>query len=344
MKYTNLGASGLIVSRLSFGAMTIGTKGYAPVATVGQQEAGHMIGRALDAGINFFDTSDVYTDGESERWLGQLLGSHLNDVVICTKVAGRSGAAVTQAGLSARHVHEAVDASLARLGRDWIDLYLAHHYDPLTPLEETLQAIDSLVRMGKVRYVGFSNWPAWVAAKAVELQRRNGWSTFVNAQMYYSLMGRDVEQDVVPCLQDYGIGMTAWSPLSSGFLTGRYTREDPTGGGGRLSQVDIAPFDREFGFKVLDTVRTIADSHGVTPAAVALAWILGKPSVTSAILGMSSEKQLQENLTGVDVELTSAEMAALDEVSAVPALYPHWFNKLASREYIIPPEGYVPRS
>lgn len=343
MKYTTLGQSGLIVSKLSFGTMTLGGNGKGPLGKVEAAVAERMVGQAFDAGINFFDTADVYNAGESERVLGKALGSRLNEAVIATKAANRMGQGLHDAGLSSRHVHDAVDASLGRLGRDWIDLYIAHRPDPQTPLEETLYAFEQLVRAGKVRYLGFSNWPAWVAARAVEIQRRNGWSPFVNGQMYYSLLGRDIEQETIPCYQHYGIGLTVWSPLASGFLSGRYTREKPKGDGeGRLAHFNITPFDEETGYAVIDVVIRIAKKHGVPAAAVSLAWTMGRPAVSSVILGITSEKQLQENIAAAALELDAEDLAALEAVSKVQLLFPHWFIKRALGSYGAPPAGFEP--
>lgn len=343
MKYTTLGRSGLIVSKLSFGTMTLGGNGQGPLGKVEAATAERMVGLALDAGINFFDTADVYNAGESERVLGKALGARLKDAIIATKVVNRMGPGLHDAGASARHIHDAVDASLARLGRDWIDLYIAHRPDPRTPLEETLYAFEQVVRAGKVRYLGFSNWPAWVAARAVEIQRRHGWSPFVNGQMYYSLLGRDIEQEAVPCFQEYGIGLTVWSPLASGFLSGRYTRENPKGdGSGRLAHFNITPFEPEKGYAVIDVVIGIALKHGTSAAAVSLAWLMGRPSMASVILGITSEQQLRENMAAADVTLDEADLQALDEVSKPQLLFPHWFIRRALSSYGAPPEGFEP--
>ena len=341
MKYTTLGRSGLIVSKLSFGCMTLGGAGQGPLGKVDNTAAERMVGAALDAGINFFDTADYYHNGESERVLGRLLGTKLKEVVVATKVANPMGPGLNDIGISARHIHDAADASLSRLGRDWIDLYMAHRPDPVTPLEETLYAFEQLVRAGKVRYLGFSNWPAWVAARAVEIQRRNGWSPFVNGQMYYSLLGRDVEQEMVPCFQEYGIGLTVWSPLASGFLSGRYTRENPKGdGSGRLAHFNITPFEPEKGYSVIDVVIRIAQKHGANPAAVSLAWTMGRPTVSSVILGITSEKQLQENMSAAAVALDEQDLQDLDEASKPLLLFPHWFIKRALSGYGAPPKGF----
>jgi aryl-alcohol dehydrogenase-like predicted oxidoreductase len=282
MQYSRLGDTGLIVSRLAFGSMTFGTGTgvFASTYKVDQANADAIVAGALDGGVNFFNTADVYAAGESERMLGRALGSRRKDVVIATKLANRTGTALVDAGLSRRQVFAAAEGSLARLGTDYLDLYLVHKVDPLTPVEETIEALEDLVRQGKVRYIGFSNWPAWLAAKAVGIQRANGWSRFRAAEMYYSLVGRDLEHDILPFCVDAGIGVMVWSPLAGGFLSGKYTREKPKGeSGDRLSGLNFLPYDRERGYAIVDLLRSIAATHGASPAQVALAWLLTRPGV-----------------------------------------------------------------
>ncbi|MGH3934843.1 MAG: aldo/keto reductase [Pseudonocardiaceae bacterium] len=217
-----------------------------------------MVGRALDCGVNFFDTADGYAGGESETLLGHALRSHRDSVVIATKVGFRTGPALTQTGLSRRHISWSVDQSLKRLGTDWIDVYIAHREDPYTPLEETLSAFDAVVRSGKVRYLGFSNWSAWKASAALEIQKANGLAPFTHGQMHYSLLGRDVERDVIPMMRRYGLGLTVWSPLASGFLSGKYTRDTLSDPDNRYAGFDILPFDKEHGFSVPNLTTTSA--------------------------------------------------------------------------------------
>ncbi|MBW7455547.1 aldo/keto reductase, partial [Paenibacillus sepulcri] len=273
MKYVQLGNSGLIVSRLAFGAMTFGTGNIPSVYKVGQDHAQGLIDQALAAGINFFDTADGYADGQSEEMLGRLLGARRKETVIATKAGFRSGPGLVQAGLSRKHLFAACEASLARLNTDYIDLYIVHKTDPFTPLEETLEALNDLVRQGKIRYIGYSNWPAWLAAQAVQMQRERRWATFINGQMYYSLIGRDIEHDTVPFMKSAGVGLTVWSPLASGFLSGKYTRDNLKDPNNRLSSFDFIPLDKEWGFSILDTVGDIARAHDATPAQVSLAWL-----------------------------------------------------------------------
>jgi aryl-alcohol dehydrogenase-like predicted oxidoreductase len=327
MQYTTLGNTGLAVSRLAFGAMTFtaGNRDIASVFKVGAALADQLVGRSIDAGINFFDTADGYAGGESESLLGSALKQHRDRVVITTKVGFRSGAPLTQAGLSRRHILWSVDQSLKRLGTDWIDVYVAHREDPHTPIEETLVALDETVRSGKVRYLGFSNWSAWKVAAALEIQRARGLAPFTHGQMNYSLLGRDVERDVILMMRRYGLGLTVWSPLASGFLSGKYTRETLSDPGGRYSGFDILPFDKEKAFVLVDQMRAIAGGHGASVAQVALAWLLSKDAVTSIILGASKLGQLEDNLGVLGVKLGAKEIASLDAATVLPPAYPNWF-------------------
>ncbi len=327
MQYTTLGNTGLVVSRLAFGAMTFtaGDRSLGAVYKTDAEAADALVGQALDAGINFFDTADAYASGQSERILGEALKSRRDEVVIATKVGFRSGAPLTQAGLSRRHILWSVDQSLKRLGTDWVDTYIVHKEDPHTPLEETLSALDAVVRSGKVRYIGFSNWSAWKVAAAMEIQKANGLAPFTHGQMHYSLLGRDVERDVIPMMQRYRLGLTVWSPLASGFLSGKYTRENLGDPDNRYSGFDILPFDKEQGFKLVERMRGIADHHGASVAQVAIAWLLAKKAVTSVLLGASKPHQLEDNLGAADLVLTPAEIAALDAETVPAPVYPNWF-------------------
>lgn len=327
MQYAQLGHTGLIVSRLAFGAMTFtdGNKDLGSIYKVGAQLAGELVGRSLDAGINFFDTSDAYAGGESETLLGAALKPHRDRVIIATKVGFRTGSALTQSGLSRRHILWSVDQSLRRLGTDWIDVYIAHREDPFTPLEETLEALDAIVRAGKVRYLGFSNWSAWKAAAALELQARHGLARFTHGQMHYSLLGRDVERDVIPMMHRYGLGLTVWSPLASGFLSGKYTRETLTAAENRYSGFDLLPFDKEQGFQLVERMRVIATAHSASVAQVAIAWLLARESVSSVLVGATKLHQLNDNLAATDVTLSAAEIAELDAATVPAAVYPNWF-------------------
>jgi aryl-alcohol dehydrogenase-like predicted oxidoreductase len=328
MQYARLGDTGLVISRLSFGAMTFG-QGQGPFAEVSKVDAAladRMIGRTLEAGINHFNTADAYTGGQSEQMLGKALGARRKDVVISTKTGFRTAPELLHQGLSRRHILASCDRSLQRLGTDYIDIYLVHRVDLNTPVEETVEALDALVRAGKVRYVGFSNWPAWMAAKAVGIQERRGFARFRAAELYYSLVGRDFEYDLAPFAADAGVGVLVWSPLAGGFLTGKYTREDPKGGGGRLASLDLLPYDREKGHAVVERLREIGAAHGASPAQVALAWLLAKKPVTTVLIGANRMEQLEDNLKAADLHLSGPDLARLDEISAPPAVYPHWFT------------------
>jgi aryl-alcohol dehydrogenase-like predicted oxidoreductase len=334
MKYALLSNTGLIVSRLAFGAMTFtaGNKHIGSIYKVGAALADQLVGRSLDAGINFFDTADVYAGGESESLLGAALKPHRARVVIASKVGFRSGSPLTQSGLSRRHILWSIDQSLKRLGTDWLDVYMVHREDPNTPLEETLEALDAVVRAGKVRYLGYSNWSAWKAAAALEIQKANGLAPFTHGQMHYSLLGRDVERDVIPMMRRYGLGLTVWSPLASGFLSGKYTRETLSDPDNRISGFDLIPFDKDKGFKLVERVRAIAGKHDASVAQVAIAWLLAKNAVTSVLIGATKAQQLDDNLAAVDLKLTDAEIAELDAATPLAPVYPNWFiENLADR-------------
>jgi aryl-alcohol dehydrogenase-like predicted oxidoreductase len=327
MQYARLGNTGLIVSRLAFGTMTFGSDPSMPnVYKVSQENARAMVEKSLEEGVNFFDTADGYASGQSEMMLGELLGARRHEVVLATKVGFRTGDAIMQAGLSRGHILASCDASLKRLKTDYIDLYIVHKEDPFTPLEETLLALNDLVRAGKVRYLGFSNWAAWKAATALQMQQANGWAEFTSGQMYYSLVGRDVEHDVVPFMQSAGLTMNVWSPLAGGFLSGKYTWENLKDEDNRLSGLEFLPIDKESGFKVVERMREIGAAHDGTVAQVALAWLLSKPVVSSIIVGASKLHQLEDNLRAVEMKLSEAEVTELDAMTPPTTLYPHWFN------------------
>lgn len=330
MQYSRLGNTGLIVSKLAFGTMTFGKAGgiFATVAKVDQSGANELVARAIDKGINYFNSADVYTGGDSERILGKALGAKRKEVVIATKVGNRMSSALVDSGLSYRHIVAAADASLERLGTDYIDVYLVHKVDALTPVEETVEALETLVRTGKVRYVGFSNWPAWLAAKAVGIQRARGYSQFRGAEMYYSLVGRDLEHEVVPFCLDAGVGVMVWSPLAGGFLSGKYTREQPKGGSNdRLGGFDFLPYDRDRGFALIEVLKGIGAARGASPAQVAIAWLLTRPAVASVLIGASSLQQLDDNVGATGVQLGAEDLAKLDAATKPAALYPNWFSE-----------------
>lgn len=317
MLYANLGRTGLIVSRLCLGTMTFGAGGgNQAIARTREDDAHRLVHRAVDAGVNFVDTADVYAGGESEEILGRAVKDRRDEVVIATKAGWRTGDPLNRSGLSAAHLHWSIKQSLRRLGTDHVDVYIAHRDDAHTPLEETLQALDTIVRHGHARYLGVSNWPAWKIAAAVELQRANGWAPFTHVQTYYSLLGREPEDAVQPMAAHYGLGLTAWSPLAGGFLSGKYTRENLSDPANRLSGFDMIPFDKEQGFRLVDAMRGIAGAHGASVAQVALAWLLSRPAVSSVLIGASKMGQLEDNLAAADLQLTPEELARLDEMTA----------------------------
>ncbi len=323
MLYSRLGNTGLIVSRLSFGTMTFTLGGGIPaIAKTNRADAAALIGRALDAGINFFDTADIYSESESEQVLGQILAPRRDEVVIATKAGWRAGAPLNRSGLSAAHLNWSIDQSLKRLGTDHVDVYIVHRDDRNTPLEETLRTLDGIVRAGKARYLGFSNWPAWKVAAAVELQRANGWAPFTHGQLMYSLIGRDIESEFFPLAAHYGLGITAWSPLAGGFLSGKYTRDNPGDVDDRLTGYEGIPIDKDKGFVLIDRLRDIAASHGATVAQVALSWLLHREPVSSILLGASKMHQLEDNLGAVNVALTPDEVKELDRMTRQPRAYP----------------------
>jgi aryl-alcohol dehydrogenase-like predicted oxidoreductase len=322
-----LGNTGVRVSELCFGAMTFGGKGrWTGIGQVQQKEANELVGMALDAGINFFDTADVYSEGRSEEILGKALGSRRQDVVLATKVRGRTGPGPNDVGLSRKHIIESCDASLKRLGTDHIDLYQVHSFDPATPLEETLRALDDLVRAGKVRYIGASNFTGWQLMKALAISEKQNLERFVTLQALYSLIARDLENELVPLSLDQGLGILPWSPLGGGFLTGKYRRGKPRPEGARRSDPShqFLQFDEERAFDIVDELERIADDHDATITQAALNYLLRKPGVTSVIIGVRNKEQLADDLGTPDWEMTPEEVARLDALSGPPRAYPYW--------------------
>ena len=329
MQYKQLGNTGLIVSRLCLGTMTFsdGSGVYEHIGNVDQAGADALVKASADAGINFFDTADIYSDGLSETTLGQSfrnLGLERRDVVLATKGYMRMGPGRNAIGASRGHIIDAVDASLKRLGTDYIDLYQIHQSDALTPIEETLRALDDLVRAGKVRYIGCSNWPAWKVATAFGVSEGRGFARFETVQAYYSLAGRDIEREMIPLLESEHGGLLIWSPLAGGLLSGKFDRNNQSPQGSRRSEFDFPIVDKERAWDVIDALRPIADAHGCSPARVALAWLLSRQTVTSVIVGAKRLDQLGDNLAATDLVLNDDELARLDTVSALPPEYPGW--------------------
>src|SRR5450432_646664 len=330
MRYNLLGNTGLYVSELCLGSMTFGGENggmWQAIGRLGQQESLGLVSAALDAGVNFIDTADVYSEGESERLVGAALKS-LNrpreHVVVATKVRGRVGPGVNQVGLSRAHILSSIDHSLRRLGLDHVDLYQIHGFDPVTPIEETVRALDDVVRSGKVRYVGFSNLPAWYAMKAIAFADANGLAPFQSAQVYYSIAGRDIERELVPMAQDQKVAILPWSPLAGGLLSGKFDPTKPGPEGARRTSFDFPPVDRERLPKVLAALKTVSDATGLSVARVALAWLLSRPFMTSVIIGAKTREQLVDNLAATSVKLAPEHVKALDEASALPPEYPGW--------------------
>jgi aryl-alcohol dehydrogenase-like predicted oxidoreductase len=308
--------------------MTFGSKGFWEViGKLGVDAVVSQLRAALDAGVNFIDTADVYHEGESERLLGDAivkLGLRRQDLVLATKVRGRVGPGPNDVGLSRKHLFDAIDGSLSRLQTDHVDLYQIHGFDPVTPLEETLEALHDLVQLGKVRYIGFCNLPAWRVMKALAISDRRGWSSFVSAQMFYAIAARDIERELVPLAQEEGLAILPWSPLAGGLLSGKFRPGESGPEGARRSQFDFPPVDKPRAFSCVDAMRPMAAAHGVSVARVALAYLLHKPFVTSVIIGAKTVEQLSDNLAAPGLALSDEEMAELDEVSELPREYPGW--------------------
>jgi len=325
MHYQLLGRTGLYVSKLCLGTMTFGGEGFWEViGQLGQDAATRMVDRCLAAGINFIDTANIYSFGESERLLGEALKGKRDRVVLATKVRGRMSEEPNAVGLSRRHIFAQIEGSLKRLQTDYLDFYLIHGYDALTPFEETLQALDDLVRQGKVRYIGASNLAAWQLMKALGVSAHRGLVRFEVLQAYYSVAGRDLERELVPLLQDQQLGLMVWSPLAGGLLSGKFRRTGEGPQGARRATFDFPPVDRKRLFDVVDVMRPIAKEHAVSVANVALAWLLHQQAVTSVVIGAKTLEQLEDNLNAVDLALSDAELRLLDEVSQLPSEYPQW--------------------
>ena len=335
MKTRFLGNTGVRVSELCFGAMTFGGKGYwANIGLVGQKEADDLVNIAIDGGINFFDTADVYSEGMSELLLGKALGTRRNSVVLATKVRGRTGSGPNDVGLSRRHIIDSCNTSLKRLGTDYIDLYQVHSFDPRTPLEETLRTLDDLVREGKVRYVGASNFAGWQLMKALAISDTQHLERFITLQAFYSLIARDLENELVPLSLDQHLGILPWSPLGGGFLTGKYRRGKPRPEGARRSNptAQFLQFDEGKGFDIVDELEKTARKYGATITQAALNYLLRKPGVTSVIVGARNKEQLTDNLKTVDWEIAAEEVARLDTLSTPPRVYPYWMLERMSQD------------
>ena len=327
MKYNLLGNTGLKVSELCLGTMTFGGRGmWTAIGTLPQEQVNELVKQSVDSGINFIDTANVYSEGLSEQMTGRAvrdLGLNRNDLVIATKVRGKMGEGPNNTGLSRKHILQQADESLVRLNTDYIDLYQIHGFDALTPMQETLEALDILVKSGKVRYIGCSNLAAWQIMKALGISAQEHLSKFVSLQAYYTIAGRDLEREIVPMLLDQNMGLMVWSPLAGGLLSGKYNRNTETKEGRRVN-FDFPPVNKDKAYDIIDVMQTIADEKKVTVAQVALAWLLHQPTVTSVIIGANKPHQLADNLDSVNVQLTVEELGKLDEVSKLSPEYPGW--------------------
>lgn len=327
MNYKNLGNTGVLVSELCFGSMTFGGQGrWESIGKLDQNDATHLVKIAFDHGVNFYDTANVYSSGMAETMLGQALkevGISRQEAVIATKVRGRMGEGVNQVGLTRLHIHDSVNDSLRRLDTEHIDLLYVHGVDLLTPLEETMRALEDVVRAGKVRYLGVSNHFGWQIVKANNIAKNNHWTRFVAGQHYYALAARDIEREVIPALQDQNMSLVPWSPLSGGFLSGKYTREQEKAGG-RRDEFDFPPIDKEKAYDIIEVLQVIANRRDISVARVALAWVIRQKGVTSTIIGAKREDQLKDNLAAVNVEFAEDELAELNEISKLASEYPGW--------------------
>jgi aryl-alcohol dehydrogenase-like predicted oxidoreductase len=336
MRHRSLGQTGLFVSELCLGTMTFGgTEGiWANIGGLQQAPAEKLIGQAIDAGINFLDTADVYSAGLSEQITGQALKNlkiPREDVVVATKVFGEMGKSPNSRGATRHHILNGVKASLKRLQFEYIDLYQIHGFDPATPIEETVRALDQLVRHGHVRYVGVSNWAAWQIAKALGIAERLGLARFESLQAYYSVAGRDLERELIPMLRSEGLSLLVWSPLAGGLLSGKYADARQVEEGSRRAAFDFPPVDKDRAKECIDVMRAIAQAHQVSIARIALAWLLHQPQVTSVIIGAKRSEQLADNIGATDVKLSAAEREQIGKVSALPPEYPGWMFALQGK-------------
>jgi aryl-alcohol dehydrogenase-like predicted oxidoreductase len=334
MRYNQFGHTGLIVSELCLGAMTFGTNPgrFGAVHGLDQDASTALVRQALDAGINFIDTANVYTTGQSEEFVGgalKALGVRRSEVVIATKAMGAMGEGKNDSGIGRKHLLDQIDASLARLGLDHVDLYQIHGWDPVTPMEEALEALNDIVRSGRARYVGVSNWAAWQIVKALWLSERHGFARFASLQAYYTVAGRDLERELVPMLLSEGLGLMVWSPLAGGLLSGKYDLSfDGATGEGRRASFDFPPVELKRAVPLIAAMKDMADKRGVSVAQIALAWLLYQPVVSTVIVGAKRADQLADNIAACDVELEAAELNRLDQLSALPREYPGWMFQM----------------
>lgn len=334
MQMRFLGRSGLRVSALSLGTMTFGGQGrFGHMGDLDVDEATQMVDACLEAGVNLFDTADIYSGGLSEEILGKALGTRRDDVLVATKLNGRMGSGANDAGQSRHHIMRACEASLRRLGTDHIDLYQVHSVDELTPVDESLRALDDLVRQGKVRYIGCSNLSAWHLMKSLATSDQRGWERYVSLQAYYSLVARELEHELIPLCVDQGVGVMVWSPLAAGFLSGKERRGQGVPEGTRRAALgDTGTIDREQGYDVVDTLDRIAKERDAAIPQVAINWLLRRSAVSSVVIGARNMAQLNANLAAASWELSDEEVRQLDEVSDRPLPYPYWHQRKFNSE------------
>ena len=341
MEFRQLGHSGLKVPALSFGTGTFGGKGeiFQAWGSTDVPEATRLVDICLAAGVNLFDTADIYSAGMSEEILGKAVAGRRQQVLLATKATFPMGPGPNDVGSSRHHLISACEASLRRLGTDYIDIYQMHGFDAITPLEETLSALDTLVRDGKVRYIGCSNFSGWHLMKSLSISERYGWSRYVSHQVYYSLVGREYEWELMPLALDQKVGAMIWSPLGWGRLTGKIRRDQPRPAISRLPKTaEIGPpVPDEYLYRVVDALLGVSQETGKTVPQIALNWLLQRPSVCSVIIGARNEEQLLDNLGATGWSLAPDQIAKLDEASATGPVYPYWHQRTASRSRNPPP-------
>src|ERR687893_817976 len=338
MEYRRLGHSGLYVSSLTLGTMTFGGRGgFSKVGDTGVARAMRQVDLCLDAGVNLFDTANIYSGGESEQVLGEAISGRRDDLTLATKVRMSVGGGPNDTGLSRHHIIRQCEESLRRLDTDYVDLYQVHEWDGLTPLEETLEALDTLVRSGKVRYVGSSNYAGWQLMKALGISERFGLQRYVSQQIHYTLQAREAEYELVPVALDQGCSILVWSPLAGGLLSGKYRRDEDASEGRHVEGWDEPPvYDTDKLYDTVDVLVEIAEERGVSAAQVGLAWLLGRPGVASMIIGARTDEQLADNLRAAELELSEEERRRLDEVSALPLIYPFWHQAKTASDRLGP--------
>lgn len=328
MKYNFLGNTGLLVSELCFGTMTFGGKGFwEAIGRIQQQEVNDLIRVVIESGINFIDTANVYSFGESEKLLGQSikdLNLNRKELVIATKVRGRMNDNPNSVGLSRYHIFNSVNESLERLQLDHIDILYVHGVDHRTPVEETMRALNDIVLTGKVRYIAVCNWPAWMVMKAQGIADKNGWNKFIGLQYFYSLAGRDIEREIVPFAEDQNLGIMPWSPLAGGFLSGKYTRDIEKTGNSRRDTFDFPPINKEKTYDIVDVITEIGQQYNASPSQIALAWVRQQPGITSTIIGAKNIEQLNDNIKSIEIELSTSDLERIYTVSALTKEYPEW--------------------